>query len=138
MSQPPPSQGFTLVEVLVALATVAVLVTGAAGLLLSAGEAIRMSRLSTTATLLAAQKVEQLRAATDATPGAGQDYFSGDMVAAPSPLAAFTRRWTVTPGWGASADSAVVVEVLARGVGRVVELHAVVHRPVPAGGSEES
>ena len=49
-----------MVEVLVALASVSVLVAGAAGLLITASTAIRSSRFSTTGTLLALQKVEQI------------------------------------------------------------------------------
>jgi Tfp pilus assembly protein PilV len=137
MARTQSSQGVTLVEVLVALGTVAVLVAGASGMLLAASGAIRMARLGTSATFLAAQKIEQLRSTTDASfTAAGQDHFTSDLVTTPSTSALFTRRWTVTPDWGASQDLAVVVEVLALGVGRVVELHAVVRRSPGAGGSE--
>lgn len=121
------SAGFTLVEVLTALALVSVLVGGAAGLLHAASTVIRSARLSTTGSLLALQKVEQLRASpASVTAGAWQDSLTVDGNPAPPESAVLVRRWTVTPGWAASANSSVVVEVLVRGAGPVAELQAVV------------
>lgn len=121
------SAGFTLVEVLTALALVSVLVAGAVGLLHAASAVIRSARLSTTASLLALQKVEQLRASpVSVTDGTRQDSLAVDGNPAPPESAVFVRRWTVTPGWAASTDSSVVVEVLVRGEGPVAELQAVV------------
>jgi len=125
--QPSSSRGFTLVEVLVALALVSVLVTGALGLLANAATLIRSARVSTAATLLAMQKVEQLRAApATLSAGTAQDYFAADSSSAPAASAFFTRRWTITTGWAASAASSVVVEVVAVDAGRVAEIQAVV------------
>ena len=114
---------------------VSVLVAGAAGLLIRASGAIRAARISTTAVLLAVQKVEQLRAGpAPLAGGTRQDYLAADSTASPAASAFFVRRWTVTPGWLASGTSSVVVEVLAVGVGRVAELHAVMGGGAPEGG----
>jgi prepilin-type N-terminal cleavage/methylation domain-containing protein len=127
VSHPPSDRGFTLVEVLVALVLVSVLVAGAAGLLAKATSVIRLARVSTTAALLAMQKIEQLRAAPAAlAAGTQQDYFAADSSVSPAASAFFIRRWTITPGWAASGASSVVVEILAVGSGRVAEVQAVV------------
>ncbi len=103
------------------------LVAGAMGLLAKAATVIRLARVSTTAALLAMQKVEQLRAAPAAlVGGTQQDYFAADSSASIAASAFFVRRWTVTPGWAATGASSVVVEVLAVGPGRLAEVQAVV------------
>lgn len=124
------AEGFTLVEVLVAVAMVSVLIAGAAGLLASASRAIRAARLGTTATFLALQKVEQLRAnpATGVVPGVFEDYAAVDGTPGTASVHAFVRRWTLTP---ASGGAAVWVEVFSPGVGRVAELRAVVGHGTP-------
>ena len=120
-------RGFTLIEVLVALVLVSVLVAGAMGLLAKAAAVIGAARVGTTATLLAMQKVEQLRAAPAVlVAGTQQDYFAADSSVSPASSAFFVRRWTVTPGWAATGASSVVVEVQAAGAGRVAEVQAVV------------
>jgi Tfp pilus assembly protein PilV len=128
------STGFTLAEVLVALASVSVLVAGAAGLLSTASVATRSARNSTTATLLATQKVEQLGAMAALPPsGTAQDYFGADGRPASAASAIFTRRWTVTAAWASSVNAAVVVEVFVSGAGRAAEVQAV----IGAGGASE-
>ncbi len=123
----PSDRGFTLIEVLVALVLVSVLVAGAMGLLAKAAAVIRLARVSTTAALLAMQKVEQLRAAPAVlVSGTQQDYFAADSRVSPAASAFFVRRWTVTPGWAETGGSSVVVEVLAVGSGRVAQVQAVV------------
>lgn len=92
-----------------------------------ASTVIRSARLSTTASLLALQKVEQLRASPGPlTAGTRQDSLAVDGTPAPPASAVFLRRWTVTPAWADSANSSVVVEVTARGAGMVAALQAVV------------
>ena len=121
------STGFTLVEVLVALASVSVLVAGAAGLLSTASVATRSARHSTTATLLAAQKIEQLDAMPALPPsGTTQDYFGADGTPASASSATFIRRWTVTHAWASSANASVLVEVFVSGAGRTAEVQAVI------------
>ncbi len=120
-------RGFTLIEVLVALVLVSVLVAGAMGVLAKAAAVIGAARVGTTATLLAMQKVEQLRAAPAVlVAGTQQDHFAADSSVSPASSAFFVRRWTVTPGWAATGASSVVVEVQAAGAGRVAEVQAVV------------
>jgi Tfp pilus assembly protein PilV len=121
-----PSSGFTIAEVLVALASIAVLLTGAAGLLLTASGSIRAARLGTTAALLAQQKVEQLRAHSGGLPGeSGEDFLAVDGAPAPEAAAVFVRRWTVSPVPGTSGSTSVLVEVSAIGAGRVADVEAI-------------
>ncbi len=114
-------------EVLIALASVSVLVAGAAGLLSTACMAMRFARNSTTATLLAVQKVEQL-GAMPSIPAGGttEDYFAADGSMAPAASATFIRRWTVTPAWASSGSASVNVEVFVSGSGRAADVQAVV------------
>lgn len=126
MSHSSPSSGFTIVEVLVALASIAVLLSGAAGLLLTASGSIRAARLGTTATLLAQQKLEQLRVDTAALAGeGGEDSLTVDGAAAPEAAAVFVRRWNISPIPGMSGRTSVVVEVSAKGAGRVAGVEAI-------------
>ena len=121
------STGFTLAEVLVALAAISVLVVGAAGLLTTASVAMRSARNSTTAALLAVQKVEQLGAMPSIPPGGTtEDYFAADASPSPAASAVFIRRWTVTPAWAASGNASVIVEVFVSGAGRAADVQAVV------------
>lgn len=124
-------QGFSLVEALVAVGVVSVLVAGAAGLLTSASGAIRAGRVSTTATFLAMQKVEQLRANPAATGGGLSGPYEDYVAEDGTPGTGFLRRWTVTPARGTPADAIVVVEVFSPGTGRVMELHALVGIDTP-------
>ena len=118
-----------------AIGVVSVLVAGAAGVLTGASGAIRAARASTTATLLAMQKVEQLRADPAVLFGTHEDYLAADGTPGPAPAtgtgAAFLRRWTVTPATGVSAGAIVVVEVFSHRAGRVAELHALVGAQTP-------
>jgi len=129
MSRNPSSAGFTLVEVVVALASVSVLVAGASGLLLTASSAIRSARSATTATLLALQKIEQVHAAGSTGASAiTVDYFSGDGTPASAASAIFVRRSTTQPLAFSPEDSAVSVEVFEAGVGRVADLSTILTR----------
>jgi prepilin-type N-terminal cleavage/methylation domain-containing protein len=121
------SSGFTLIEVLIALASVSVLVVGAASLLNVASLAIRSARNGTTAALLAQQKIEQL-AASSAAPGNGtaQDYLAADGTTVPASFAFFTRRWTVTSLEASSSCLSITVEVLVPGGGRAADVHSVI------------
>lgn len=129
MPRPSPSSGFTIAEVLVALASISVLLASAAGLLLTASGSIRAARLATTATLLAQQKVEQLRAmSTTLAIGTGEDFLAVDGSASTAVGAVFVRRWTVTPVPGTSGSTSVVVEVSAMGAGPVADVSAILGR----------
>ncbi len=127
MSHSHASAGFTLIEALVALASVSVLVAGAAGLLSIASIAVRSARQSTTATLLAIQKVEQLQATpAPLASGITQDYFAADGTPALAASASLTRRWTITSGWASAESASVTVEVFSSAAGRVADVQAVV------------
>lgn len=109
-----------------ALATVSVLVAGAAALLVIASQTVRAARLSTTAALLALQKVEQFEASPASLPaGTMQDYFRADGTPSPAASAVLIRRWTITPSWMSTPNPSVTVEVFAQGAGRLADVHAV-------------
>jgi len=81
------------VEAVVGLALVSLLTAGTAGLLVTSSRAVRMARLSTSATLLASQKVEQLRTDDGAAAGTYEDRVSADGAPAGTTNGAFVRRW---------------------------------------------
>jgi prepilin-type N-terminal cleavage/methylation domain-containing protein len=125
--------GFSLIEVLVATAVVAVGVTSLAQLFAVAARANRIATATTMTLLLAQQKMEELRADAAAsspsppsalfanTPG----YFDhidrngtslGEDSTVPSAGAIYLRRWAVEPlegveGTSGSAGSALVLKV---------------------------
>lgn len=118
-------RGLTLVEVLVSVALISALIAGAAGLLAAASRSIRSGRLSTTATLLAVQKLEQLRADPAALAGAlsgmFEDRVAADGIPGATTATEFLRRWTVTP---AAGTTSVLVEVSTGRTGRVAQVFA--------------
>jgi type II secretory pathway pseudopilin PulG len=115
-----------LAEVMVAITLVSMLVAGAVGLLTSASQAIESSRTQTTATLLAAQKIEEVRSATVVTVGTREDHLGLDGVQTERARARFIRRWTVAPSWATTSLSSVRVEVFVVGRNRrVAELFGV-------------
>lgn len=121
------SPGFTLVEAVIGLTLVSLLTAGTAGLLVTASRAVTMARLSTTAMLLASQKVEQLR--TDAVGGAGtfDDLVTADGSPAGTADLAFMRRWTLEPALGTTPGVMTVrVEVRHAGPGTLVVLHGLI------------
>ena len=120
-------RGFTLIEVLIALASVSVLVVGAASLLNIASMAMRAARHSTTAALLAQQRIEQLETSPVA-PAAGSslDYLAADGTPVAASSAFFTRRWTIAPLGASSGFMSVAIEVLVPGGSPAAEVHAVI------------
>lgn len=119
-------KGFTLVEVLVAMALVAVAGTAALELTNLAGLAVRDARVQTVVTFAAQSKLAELRAAgawlpggsTTARVGGYADFVSATGVPVPAGGAAvYERRWRVA---SAPLDpvNTVVVEVAASRVGR--------------------
>ncbi len=100
--------GFGLAEVLVAMGLVAVAVAGLATLVTLAVRSAVGAHDQTRATILAAQKMEQLRAVTTATVPASAgslatdvpgyvDWLTGDGQPALGAAAIYVRRWAVGP-----------------------------------------
>lgn len=87
-----PCGGFTLVEILVSMAVLAVMVLGLVASATSIMKANKTSYSSTIATSLAQDKLEELRAKTPANVNSG-----GPLVDTVSGVT-FTRTWTVTAG----------------------------------------
>jgi prepilin-type N-terminal cleavage/methylation domain-containing protein len=95
--------GFTMVEVLVALALTGIAMSGLLAMFGKASASSRYSRRATEATVLAQDQIERLRA-TGATGSGAQTNI--DVNGAPNGL--FTRTWTVTEN-AAYADLVVRV-----------------------------
>lgn len=125
MTRPQVPAGFTLLELLIAMAAVSVLLVGAAGLLCTASMAIRSARTGTSAALLAVQKLEQLEAG-GVLVTAGEDYLALDGSPVNAAGAWFIRRWTTTPVSGSSINSWAAVEVFAPSGARIADVHAMV------------
>jgi Tfp pilus assembly protein PilV len=98
--------GFSLLEALIAAAILASALLALAQLLAFAVKTTAAAGRMTAAALLAAQKVEELRAGSWGELQPGTD----------SPAAGFTRTWTVTP-LAADPDHVALVEVLVRAPG---------------------
>lgn len=109
-----PGDGFTLVEVLVALGLVLACAAGVGQLIVVALSSARHAREDSVATLLAAQKIEELRGAASAPAGPmlspdnaiemDVPGFSDNVDASGAPssgtpgrTATFVRRWRVRP-----------------------------------------
>jgi prepilin-type N-terminal cleavage/methylation domain-containing protein len=107
--------GFSLLEVLIAAAILAAGLLSLAQLLAMTVSANAVAGRSTYAAVLAAQKLEDLRAepwsALEASTGEFVDYLdrSGGAIDA-SPAAVFTRRWLVGP-WPGDAAHTLVIRV---------------------------
>ena len=105
--------GFSLIEVLVAAAILAVGILSLAQLLATTVSANAAAGRTTDATVLAAQKLEDLRAepwsALEANIGESADSLdrSGRSIDASS-AAAFRRRWFVEPWFGDPANTLVI------------------------------
>ena len=100
------TRGFSLLDALIAAAILASALLSLAQLIAFAVKATAAAGRTTDAALLASQKVEELRA------GSWSELQSG----ADSPVAGFTRTWTVTP-LAADPDYVAVLEVLVRAPG---------------------
>jgi Tfp pilus assembly protein PilV len=97
------ARGFFLLEALIAAAILASALLALAQIIALATSATSAAGRMTDAALLAAQKIEQLRAGSWSELQPGTD----------SPAAGFTRTWTVTP-LAADPDYIALVEVLVR------------------------
>jgi prepilin-type N-terminal cleavage/methylation domain-containing protein len=93
--------GFTLIEVVVALALVTATSIGVASLFVASSRAVAASKAVTVAGLLAREKIEQLRALPLDDPALiplGGDTLRDDVEGYnDAPAAGYRRRWSVTP-----------------------------------------
>lgn len=123
-------KGFTLVEVLVAMALVLVTATGVVELMNIAGSAVRDARIDTVVTLAAQSKMAHLRADASAGPGGSlganlagySDFVTAEGAIAGSGAAAprsgvYERRWRISPAPFDPANT-LVLQVVASRVGR--------------------
>ncbi len=92
------ARGFTVVELLVAIAIFAALAAGLAQTLVHAQQSRARSARWMRATQLAAERLERLRA--------------GDRTEVAGPIGEFTRRWRAVPDAGAPALERLDVEVI--------------------------
>jgi prepilin-type N-terminal cleavage/methylation domain-containing protein len=128
------SKGFTLVEVLVAMALLATAVVTTAGLLTIASNSVRAARVQSWASLLAIDKLEELRASPwpDLAVSTGDtlghdapgfvDYLNwrGEPVGAAA--AVFVRRWNIQPLPSDSANTYVLQVYVRPGFARLATL----------------
>ena len=112
------TRGFSLLEALIAAAILATALLSLAQLIAFAIRTTAAAGRMTDAALLAAQKVEELRAGSWAELQPGTD----------SPVAGFTRTWTVTP-MGADPDYVMVLEVFVRAPGAQMRMVALKTKP---------
>ena len=113
--------GFSLVETLVASSILATALLSLAQLLTLAASANDAAGRLTHATLLAVQKVEDLRASSStAAEGTGVD----------SPAAGFNREWSITP-LASDPEHVVVIDVVVRARGRATGMVALRTRNIP-------
>jgi type II secretory pathway pseudopilin PulG len=112
------TRGFSLLEALIAAAILASALLSLAQLVAFAVKTTAAAGRMTDAALLAAQKVEELRAGSWGELQPGTD----------SPAAGFTRTWTVTP-LGADPDYLALLEVLVRAPGGQTRMIALKTKP---------
>ena len=108
-------QGFTMIEVMVSLLLTAIAAVGIIALFLAETKSSSVSRHSTEASVLAADKLEKLR--TLDVPANGTD--SVDAAGNPAGTFLFTREWTVTDA-GTYKDITVEVSWVEDGFPRSV------------------
>jgi Tfp pilus assembly protein PilV len=112
------TRGFSLLEALIAAGILASALLSLAQLIAFAIKTTAAAGTMTDAALLAAQKVEQLRA------GSWDELQSGT----DSPAAGFTRTWDVTPT-GADPDYVALLEVVVRAPGGQTRMIALKTKP---------
>jgi Tfp pilus assembly protein PilV len=112
------TRGFSLLDALIAAAILASALLALAQVIAFAIKMTAAAGRMTTATLLASQKVEELRAGSWAELQSGTD----------SPAAGFTRTWTVTP-LAADPDYVTVLEIIVRAPGGQTRMVALKTKP---------
>ncbi len=128
--------GFTLIEVLVAMTLLATAAAGVASLIVTAAASVRSARAHTWAGLLASDKMEALRGlqwpALASSPGGSLqrnaagfvDYLDAsgrELSTGAAGHAVYVRRWSVLPLPVASADALVLQVLVIPGALRDVE-----------------
>lgn len=114
------ARGFSLLEVLIAAAILASALLALAQVIAFATRATALAGRMTNAALLAAQKIEQLRAGSWSELQPGSD----------SPAPGFNRTWSVTP-LATDPHDVAVVEVVVRTRGSETRTVAVTTRQEP-------
>jgi Tfp pilus assembly protein PilV len=112
------TRGFSLLDALIAAAILASALLSLAQLIAFAVRTTAAAGRTTDTALLAAQKVEELRAGSWGELQPGTD----------SPAAGLTRTWTVTP-MGADPDYLVLLDVLVRAPGGQTRMIALKAKP---------
>ena len=120
-------KGFTLIEIMIAIFLLAVALLGLAAVTTSVIKGNSFSQTLTTATTLAKDKMEDLKAATyttatqNASMWTGTDYASADGAVPPSATGSYyTRSWTA-PG----ANTKTITVTVTWSFGRTVELKTI-------------
>jgi Tfp pilus assembly protein PilV len=112
---PASQRGYSLVDALVASGLLAAAVAGLAQLFVVAARANADARDTTYATVLAAQKIEELRAAAfpDTMGAESIDYLDAHgAMGAPGALSMYERRWTIEPLPAYPLDAVVITVVV--------------------------
>ena len=110
-------QGFTMIEVMVALLLTAIGVMGILGVYLGQSRASSYSRHTSEAVVLAQDKLEMLRTQAATTSGGTETSINERGLA----TGIFTRRWTISPAAG-YADVVVTITWSEDGVARQLVL----------------
>ncbi|HZP47277.1 MAG TPA: hypothetical protein VFB07_02000 [Vicinamibacterales bacterium] len=109
----PHARGFTIVEAVVASAIVITALASLTQLAVATRQATSAARARSTATLLAVDKMEELRSAPSLAPSP-PDALDRDVDAFSDRIVGFTRRWWVQPlPWNPAGGLVVQVRVLA-------------------------
>lgn len=111
-----PGEGFTLIEVMIAVFLLAVALIGLASVTTTVIKSTEYSQTLTTATTLAKDKIEDLKASP-----------YGDIASGSDTSGIFNRSWTVTSSASPSDYKTIVVTVTWnwQGQGRSVELRTI-------------
>jgi type II secretory pathway pseudopilin PulG len=127
-------RGFTILEVVVAIAVVIVSAAGVASLFVASSRAVAISRNATIAALLAREKIEQLRAVPFGDPAlvpAALDSLSLDVNGyADAPAAGYMRRWSITPLPMYPTSSVILQVTVLHGTDRALRVATIRSRKV--------
>jgi type IV pilus assembly protein PilV len=111
-------EGFTLVEIMIAVFILTVALLGMAAVTTMVVKGNAYSRQATTASMLVKDKLEQLKNTNVASLAGGTDYRNADSSTGTAG-ALYTRTWTITPG-ATTTTIAVTVQWLSQGAARNV------------------